>query len=111
MFMKDCTRMSCWLAVSAILLGAVAVLAPQQLSVILNKVLLASLAAWVGYWLSVSAFPYARPGHLLYLIDHLNPNAPPPTDWELMMGRLAAISILSRAIIMGAAMLAVSMGI
>jgi hypothetical protein len=103
--------MSCWLAVSALLLGAVALLAPQQMPVLANKLLLVTLAAWLGYWLSVSAFPSARPGHLLYLIDHLNADAKPPNEWELLLGRLAATSILSRAILMGACMLAVSLGI
>jgi Putative 2/3 transmembrane domain holin len=103
--------MSCWLLVSAFLMGAIAVVAPQQINVILNKLLLATLAAWLGYWLSVSAFPSARPGHLLYLIDHLNANARPPNEWELLLGRLAATSILSRAILMGTCMLAVSLGI
>jgi Putative 2/3 transmembrane domain holin len=111
MFMKGCQRMSCWLLVSGLLLAAVAYAAPHTVPILGNKLLLTTLAAYVGYLISVSTFPYARPGHLLYLIDHLNPEAAPPNEWELLMGRLAGISMLSRAIIMGAAMLAVSLGL
>jgi hypothetical protein len=111
LMLRGCTRMSCWLVVSGLLLVAVAALAPQQMPVLTNKLLLATLASYLGYLISVTTFPYARPGHLLYLINHMDPQAPPPTEWELMLGRLAATSMLSRAIIMGSAMLAVSLGI
>jgi hypothetical protein len=103
--------MSCWLLVSGILLAAVAYTAPHTVPVLTNKLLLTTLAAYVGYLISVSTFPYARPGHLLYLINHLDPKAPPPTEWELLMGRLAGTSMLSRAVIMGAAILGISLGL
>lgn len=109
--MKNCTRMSCWLAVSAILLAALAYLAPAQIPVILNKLLLVSLAAFVGYRISVSVSPYARPGHLLYLLRHTETEGPPPNEWELMLGRIAATSILSRAILISAVMISVALGL
>lgn len=108
--------MSCWLFISATLLALVAWVSPQQLPVIINKVLLVSLAAYVGYLISVSTFPYARPGHLLYLINHTDTNSDdsggkPPNQWELMLGRLAGTSMICRAVIMGASMLAVALGL
>jgi Putative 2/3 transmembrane domain holin len=111
MLFQRCTRMSCLLVVSGLLLLAISALAPQQLPVLLNKLLLVTLSAWLGYWLHVSAFPYARPGHMLFLIDHLNPKAAPPTEWDLMMGRLAANAMISRSVIMAAAMVALALGI
>jgi putative holin len=121
--MKSCTlmkrlcaranvcRMGLWLLISLALLIAVVIIAPNQLGVLTYKLLLTSAAAYVGFWLHRSAYPYARPGDLLDLIDHLNPDAAPPNEWELLLGRLATASMFCRAILMGSAMLAISMGL
>jgi hypothetical protein len=103
--------MNCWLIVAIILTLVMVAVAPQQLSVLCNKLLLMSLAAWCGYWLHRSAFSYVRPASLLDLIDHLNPDAKPLSEWDLMIARLAMVSLLSRAIVMGAAMLSIAIGI
>jgi hypothetical protein len=103
--------MSCWLAISLILVALVAAIAPQQLPVLANKCLLVSIAAYVGYWIHVSACPNARPGYLLYLLDHTNTAGPPPNEWELLLGRLAVAAMIARAIIMSAAMLTVGLGL
>jgi Putative 2/3 transmembrane domain holin len=107
----SCHSMNCWLILAIVLTLAMIAVAPQALSVVLNKLLLLSLAAWLGYWLHVSAFRYVRPGDLLALIDHANPHGAPLTEWDRMIARLAMTSIMSRAIVMGAAMLAIAIGI
>jgi Putative 2/3 transmembrane domain holin len=109
--MKSCSRMSCWLIVSVLLMGAVFFLVPSQIAVITNKILLVTISAWIGYWFSVSAFPYARPGHLLFLLNHTETEGPPPNEWELLMGRLAVASMICRAVIMGMTMVAVALGL
>jgi Putative 2/3 transmembrane domain holin len=117
MLLKICTatvsgwRMSCWLVISIILIAAIAYLAPSQIPVILNKLLLVSLAAFVSYRLSVSIFPYARPGELLYLLNHTETDGPPPNEWELMLGRIAIASMECRARLIGFAMVAVALGL
>jgi Putative 2/3 transmembrane domain holin len=103
--------MSCWLLVSGLLFSAVAYAAPHTVPVLANKLLLVTLASYLGYLISVSTFPYARPGHLLYLIDHLNAEAAPPNEWELLMGRLAVAAMIARALIMGAAIIGISLGL
>lgn len=103
--------MTCWLGVSLILLLAVAIIAPQQINVIINKVALVTLAAYLGYLLHRSVCPYARPRELLEHLDHMNCEGDPPNEWHLLLGRLATTAILARAIIMAAAMLAVALGI
>lgn len=109
--MKSCTRMSCWLIVSVLLMGTVSILVPSQIEVVANKILLVTVSCWIGYWFSVSAFPYARPGHLLYLLNHTKTEGPPPNEWELLMGRIAVASMLCRAVIIGSTMVALALGI
>jgi hypothetical protein len=104
-------RMSLWLLLSLLLLFAVALSVPQQIEVLLNKLLLVSISAWLGYWISVSALPSARPGYLLDLISHTDVDGQPPNEWEILLGKLAAASMLSRAIIMGATMFSVALGL
>lgn len=88
-------RMTEWLIVSLLLLAAIWVLAPQQLGVSLYKLSLITMAAWVGYWIDRSLFPYAR-----------------PDDAELNVSEMAtSAAMLRRAIVVGCAMLAVSLGV
>jgi hypothetical protein len=104
-------RMGVWFLLSLPLLVFVGLSFPQQLEVLVNKLLLVSISAWLGYWISVSALPSARPGYLLDLLAHTNTDGKSPNDWELLLGKLAASSMLSRAIIMGTTMLAVALGL
>ena len=85
--------MTDWLLVTLVLLAAIAVLSPQQLPVSLYKLSLITMAAVVGYWIDRSLFPYARPDNLSLATS------------------LQAASMLRRAIIVGCAMLAVSLGV
>lgn len=88
-------RMSGWILITVVLIGLIALFAPQQLPVSLYKLSLITMAAVVGYWIDRSLFPYARP------------NDRSLDTFEL----LRATAMLRRAIIVGAAMLAVSLGV
>lgn len=88
-------RMIDWLLVTLVLIALIAVLSPQQLPVSLYKLSLLTMAAVAGYWIDRSLFPYARPDDI-----SLAPSA-----------ILQASAMLRRAIIVGAAMLAVSLGV
>ena len=54
-------RMTSWWLIALALSLAVFLIAPQQLPVILYKLNLISLAAVAGYWIDRKAYPYARP--------------------------------------------------
>ena len=54
-------RMTSWWLIALILSLAVFLIAPQQLPVSLYKLNLISLAALAGYWIDRAVFPYARP--------------------------------------------------
>ena len=54
-------RMSDWLIVALVLALVVWLMAPQQLPVSIYKLSLVSMAAVAGYWIDRSLFPYARP--------------------------------------------------
>jgi hypothetical protein len=84
-----------WLLVTLVLVASIYVLSPQQLPVSLYKLSLITMAAVVGYWIDRSLFPYARPD---------NPNLDP---FDIVI----AAAMLRRAIIVGCAMLAVSLGV
>lgn len=81
-----------WLLVTFALIALVAVLSPQQLPVSLYKLSLITTAAVAGYWIDRSLFPYSRPD-------------------QIKMADVHSASMLRRAIIVGAAMLAVSLGV
>lgn len=88
-------RMFDWMLITLILLGLIAALSPQQLPVSLYKLSLITMAAVCGYWIDRSLFPYARPDDLSLATSDV----------------LMASAMLRRAIIVGCAMLAVSLGI
>ena len=54
-------RMTSWWLIALALSVAVFLVAPQQLPVSLYKLNLISLAALAGYWIDRAVFPYARP--------------------------------------------------
>ena len=85
---QDFHRMGLWLAITLVLLAAIAATAPQLLAVDLHKVSLIALGAWLGYWIDRGLFPYARP------------------DRSLLRHEAA----LRRAIIVAAVILGVSLG-
>lgn len=54
-------RLTSWWLIALILSLAVFVIAPQQLPVSIYKLNLIALAAVAGYWIDRKVFPYARP--------------------------------------------------
>lgn len=91
-----------WCAIFALLLLVLVwVISPQQGPVIVYKLSLILLAAFAGYWIYRWLFPYARPDRFL-------------NDAGLVMvhhKRVFSAALISRAIIVGCAMLAVGMGL
>lgn len=92
-------RLIGWLLITVLLTLAVGAMAPQQLPVTLYKLNLIALAGVAGYWLDRSLFPYARPDD--WLADGL--------PREGCVTAFAA-SLLRRALIVAAAMIAVGLG-
>jgi hypothetical protein len=92
---KKLPRMTDWIIVTILLTIAIYIVSPQQLPVSLYKLSLITMAAAVGYWIDRSLFPYARPD---------NPSIQP---YDMII----AAAMLRRAIIVGCAMLAVSLGV
>lgn len=87
-------RMFDWFIISILLTLAIYVFAPQQLPVTLYKLSLVALAAWAGYWIDRSLFPYARPDN-----QSIQP-------YDIII----ASAMLRRAIIVAATIVAVSLG-
>lgn len=108
-------RMFACLVLALLGLGATSVLAPQQGPVIVYKVSLVLLAGIAGYWLDRWIFPYSRPdGYLKREWRHKGLDFPEDrADFEVTPDHMAAFcaAMRRRAIITGAAMLAVGMGL
>lgn len=107
-------RMAGWLLAAVLLVVAIALISPQQLPVALYKLSLISLAAFVGYWLDRSLFPYARPDSYLWRDWRLGTDEPEfeadyPVVAEYLLPFCAAL--LRRAIIVGAVVIGVALGL
>lgn len=96
-------RMGMWLVVSIVLAVVAFGLSPSLLGVTVYKLNLLSIAAWLGYWIDRSLFPYARPSELL--ADGDETIFADQTDPPLVV----AASFLRRAIIVGACLIAFSL--
>ncbi|MDO5623817.1 MAG: putative holin [Pseudomonadota bacterium] len=117
-------RMTDWLLIALALMALVWLMAPQQLPVSVYKLSLVTMAAVAGYWIDRALFPYARPHQFLADDDKadatlapVSPTAECGTDDVCVLGvmsdaspRLMAASMLRRAIIVAAAMLAMGLG-
>lgn len=112
-------RLSGWAVITLVLLLAVWLLAPQQLPVSLYKLSLLTLAGVVGYWLDRSFFPYARPDTFQSFEDAIlaDPDDIKAVGTQDVMvsvhgtqDLLFAASMIRRALIVGAAMLAMALG-
>lgn len=108
-------RLFCWLIASILLLVVIALFYPQQLGVVVFKVLLVSVAGKAGYWLDRSLFPYARPdGYLAHKLENRYDRDPVAHDADYLVVEgyhtVFAAAMIRRAIIVGCAMLAVGLG-
>lgn len=103
-------RMALWLFVSLVLVLLIGLFAPQLLPVSLYKLSLITSAAWVGYWIDRSLFPYARPD--AYLDTPFSPGAPFVPGGHILVGHhtVFAAAMLRRALIIAAAMIGVALG-
>lgn len=106
-------RMALWLFVSLILVALIGLFAPQLLPVSLYKLSLITSAAWLGYWIDRSLFPYARPD--IYLVTPWSMGAPMAPlagarGVQPGMELVYAVAMLRRATIIAAAMIGVALG-
>lgn len=94
----DKLRIGPWLILAMLTTIAVGLLYPHQLGVLLWSLTKLCWGAYLGYWIDRSIFPYARP-------DRFNPDLDTNerTSWEVLM--------LRRALIIGAAILALGLGV
>lgn len=104
-------RMAPALWISLALFAVIACLAPKLLPISLYKLALITAGAWVAYWLDRWFFPYARPDS--FLDQPWNLGAPliqkvlPLNPDQVQAFNAAQIR---RAIIVGAAMIAMALG-
>lgn len=115
-------RLFWWIIATVLLLFAVAALAPQQIPVSLYKLSLVTTAGVIGYWLDRSLFPYGRPDSFIEAVIPLDESAvdalvdgdgdskPIPCEMIEGDGFIFAMCMLRRAVIVGAAMLAIGLG-
>ena len=119
-------RLTSWWLIALVLSIAVFIIAPQQLPVSIYKLNLIALAAVAGYWIDRSVFPYARPQlDALRALDRSDDDEPARfTDEVAEEGESCMLvqmpdaaplyfmlgCMLRRALIISAAILAVSLG-
>lgn len=111
---RSIPRMTGWLLLAVILVAVIAMVSPQQLPVVAYKLSLISLAVVAAYWLDRSLYPYARPDS--YLETNWRDGTDEPmfdADFRIVPGyeRAFCAAMLRRAIIVGAVVLAVALGL
>ena len=114
MSLKRTPRMAGWLLTALLLIIAIALISPQQLPVALYKLSLISLAAVVAYWLDRSLFPYARPdSYLLRDWRHGTEEQEFEADYPVLAEHMLpfCVAMLRRAIIVGAVVVGVALGL
>lgn len=94
----DKLRIWPWLCLAFAFIAIVAVVAPYQLGVLAWSLSKLSLGAYLGYWVDRSIFHYCRPHAFL---EH-NTSVPPA---------VFAASMIRRALIIAAAILALGLGV
>lgn len=107
-------RMTGWLLLAVCLVVVIALVSPQQLPVATYKLSLISLATVAGYWLDRSLYPYARPDSYLELDWRHGTEEPAfDADYRIVPGYhwVFCAAMLRRAIIVGAVVLAVALGL
>ena len=107
-------RNSLWLIAAAVLLAVIALVSPVQLPVVLYKTALIALAAVLGYWLDRALFPYARPDSYLEQDWRLGTHEPvDDADYPVCTkySREFCVAQIRRAIIVGAVVIGVAMGL
>ncbi|WP_202413895.1 putative holin [Duganella sp. CY15W] len=107
-------RMFEWLLVAILTCALAFLLSPQQLPVSVYKISLIAVAGCMGYWLDRSLFPYARPDAFLGSEIERESGVGEPLcfelDYEPPNDLVFCVSMLRRAVIVAAAMIAVGLG-
>ncbi|MDR2155919.1 MAG: putative holin [Burkholderiaceae bacterium] len=106
-------RTTAWLVAAVVLLAVIALVSPVQLPVALYKAALIALAGVLGYWLDRGLFPYARPDG--YLVREWRGTGTAPdgiVDCPVVLNYrwVFAAALLRRAIIVGAVVIGVALG-
>ena len=107
-------RSSLFIVLAVLLLALIAVVSPVQLPVVLYKAALIALAAVIGYWLDRALFPYARPDSYLQQDWRLGTLEPvDDADYPVCerYTREFCVAQIRRAIIVGAVVIGVAMGL
>ena len=107
-------RNTLWLIAAAVLLGIIAFVSPVQLPVVLYKAALIALAAVLGYWLDRAIFPYARPDSYLERDWRHGTDEPEgDADYRVTDDYIVpfCVAMLRRAIIVGAVVVGVALGL
>ncbi len=107
-------RNSLWLVLAACLLAVIALVSPVQLPVVLYKAALIALAAVLGYWLDRALFPYARPDSFLQRDWRYGTEEPQgDADFPVVASHMLAYctALLRRALVVGAVVIGVAMGL
>ena len=93
---------------------AVALLAPEQLTLVIYKASLVASAALMGYWIDRSVFPYSRPdGYLRKDWRHGTDEPEDDADFPVVSGyqKVFVMAMLRRAIVIAAVVIGVSVGL
>ena len=107
-------RNSLFIVLAVLLLAVIAMVSPVQLPVVLYKAALIALAAVIGYWLDRALFPYARPDSYLQQDWRLGTVEPvDDADYPVCerYTREFCVAQLRRAIIVGAVVIGVALGL
>lgn len=103
------------LIVTAALMAALAVAAPQQIPVVNYKLALAGLGGLAGYWLDRTLYPYSDPSSYLRRDWRQEPDAdrPDDADYPVASGYLLVfgLAMLRQALLVAAGMLGVGLGL
>ena len=112
--LKFIPRMAGWLLTALLLIGAIALISPQQLPVVLYKIALLSLGGVCAYRLDRSFFPYARPDSYLERDWRHGTDEPEgDADYRVADGYILPFcaAMLRRAIIVAAGVVGVALGL
>lgn len=109
-------RLLTWVISALCLMAIIGAVSPAQLPVVLYKLALVSVAAIIGYHLDRALFPYASPGSYLKEKWQKRETGMPrgnKPEYPVCDGYLHvfALVVLRRALIVGAVMLGVTLGL
>ncbi len=99
-----------WLAIATGLTVIIALIAPQQIAILLLKATNVTAAIFIGYWADRIIFDYARPNELLKEAKRDGTSAAKQAQIECAY-HAYALAMLRRAIIVSAVVIAFALGL